>query len=231
MAGAKAAAKARRQLLGRRKKCRFDFNLLAAYCHRQNRLGSQFRALNRRSHLRGGLARKMPIRVTSVAEINEHVRMIGDAAERTREALFSKESTGIAFLKAIKFDPIGWHPTEGRALNCIEQVNQTFTYLAAFEAARFLLERHPEAGGFDLAPGAHMAMELDVMSVKPGLVGAETFAAVDPRNNRKLAKDIAKLGQCSQLYRYVFFSSPLYPGLQRWEKLEQHGIEVWSVAV
>ena len=76
-----------------------------------------------------------------------------------------------------------------------------------------------------------MAMDLDIMSVEPKLIGAETFAAVDPRNNSKLAKDLAKLAQHDQPHRYVFFSSPLYPGLQRWQKLEKPGIEVWSVEI
>ncbi|MBX9664428.1 hypothetical protein [Novosphingobium sp.] len=130
-----------------------------------------------------------------------------------------------------KVGHISGEHVKGHALNCIEQVNQTFTYLVAFEAARYLLERHPEAGSFDLAPGAHMAMDLDIMSVEPGLVGAEAFAAVDPRNNSKLAKDLAKLTQHDQPHRYAFFSSPLYPGLERRLKLEKPGIEVWSVAV
>lgn len=173
----------------------------------------------------------MPIRVTSIAEVDQHIHAIRDAANRVREWLIGQNLSGLNFLKAIKFDPIGWHPTEGHALNCIEQVNQTFTYLVALEAARFLLARHPEAKGFDLAPGAHMAMALDVMSVEPSLVGAETFAAVDPRNNSKLAKDLAKLAQYAQPHRYVFFSSPLYPGLQRLQKLEKPGIEVWSVEI
>lgn len=173
----------------------------------------------------------MPIRVTSVAEVDHHIKAINAAADRVRKFLTDQSLTGLEFLKAIKFEPIGWHPTEGHALNCIEQVNQTFTYLVAFEAARYLLERHPDVGGFDLAPGAHMAMALDVMSVEPGLVGAETFAAVDPRNNNKLAKDLAKLGMHHEPHRYVFFSSPRFPGLQRWPKLEKPGIEVWSVPI
>ena len=38
------------------------------------------------------------------------------------------------------------------------------------------------AGGFMVAPGADASQRLDIMSVEPDLVGAETFAAVDPRN-------------------------------------------------
>lgn len=70
-------------------------------------------------------------------------------------------------------------------MNFIEQINQTWTYLAALAAARQLLILHPEAGGFRLAPGAHAAQPLDVMSLADGLVGAETFAAVHPDNNQK----------------------------------------------
>lgn len=171
------------------------------------------------------------LRLTSVADVDEHIGRIGAAADHVRQWLVSQDLCGLDFLRAIKFETIGRHPTDGHPLNCIEQVNQTFTFLVALEATRLLLGRHPEAEGFDLAPGAHMAQELDVMSVVPGLVGAETFAAVDPRNNRKLAKDLAKLSLCEQQHRYVFFSSPLYPELQRRPQLETAGVEVWSVAV
>ena len=82
---------------------------------------------------------------------------------------------------------------------------------------------------FILAPGATMSRPLDIMSEEPDLVGAETFAAVDPRNNRKLAKDIDKMAKRPERYRYVFFASPLYPGLNRLPKLEREGVEVWSV--
>ena len=171
----------------------------------------------------------MVIRVATSADIDSHVEAIRAAAETARTGILSGFADGLAFFKALKFDPIGRHPIEPRDLNVIEQVNQTFTYLVALEAARFLLERHPEAEGFLLAPGAHMSMPLDIMSIVPGIVGAETFAAVDPRNNRKLAKDLAKLSQHSEEHRYVFFASPLYQGLRRWERLEQPGIQVWSV--
>ena len=78
-----------------------------------------------------------------------------------------------------------------------------------------------------------MAFPLDIMSVKENLVGAETFAAVDLRNNGKLAKDLAKLrGYQSVTHRYVFFASPLYAGLRRHPQLEHDGdTQVWSVDV
>jgi hypothetical protein len=69
------------------------------------------------------------------------------------------------------------------------------------------------------------------MSEAEGLVGAETFAAVDPHNNRKLALDLAKMATRPERHRYIFFLSPKYPGAQRQEKLERDGVQVWSVDV
>ena len=93
------------------------------------------------------------------------------------------------------------------------------------------IELHPEAGGFKLAPGAHASLELDIMSVEPGLVGAETFAAVHPANNRKLKGDLAKLSLRQERHRYVFFMSPLFPRTERHPRFELPGIEVWSLEV
>ncbi len=41
------------------------------------------------------------------------------------------------------------------------------------------------------------------MSESEGMVGAETFAAVDPRNNKKLAADLMKLATRPEAHRYV----------------------------
>ena len=48
-------------------------------------------------------------------------------------------------------------------------------------------------GPFCRLPAAHAASELDIMNEALGLVGAETFAAVDPKNNKKLEIDLWKL--------------------------------------
>jgi len=93
-------------------------------------------------------------------------------------------------------------------------------------AARRLPEIHPDAGGFELASGAHASLELDIKV--PGLVGGETFAGVDPRNNRKLDFDLRKMSNRGEAFRYVFFMSPLYPSTSRQRILERDGIQVWS---
>ena len=87
---------------------------------------------------------------------------------------------------------------------------------------------HPEAGGFRVAPGAHMSLPLDIMSMKPGLVGAETFAATHPRSNGKINKDLRKLALAGEVHRYVFMMCPgLVAG--RHPTFERDGVQVWAV--
>lgn len=173
----------------------------------------------------------MQLFVRDTADIERHLECVRRASERTQAWLRSHEGDATALLRAMKFEPIGCHPLAGHALNAIEQINQTFTYLVAIEATRTLLELHPEAGGFHLAPGAHASIELDIMSAEPGLVGAETFAAVSPKNNGKLAKDLKKLAGRPERYRYSFFASPMFPQTKRLPQFEVADVQVWSVAV
>ena len=62
-------------------------------------------------------------------------------------------------------------------------------------------------------------------------MGAETFAAVSPSNNGKLAADLAKLALRPERHRYVFFMSPQFPSAGRLPKFERDGVQVWSVTV
>lgn len=171
------------------------------------------------------------LEVRSADDVRRHLDAIRQSATRAQAWIASQSGDPLALLRHMKFDPVGYHPVEDRALNLIEQVNQTWTYAVALSASLILLELHPEARGFRVAPGAHMSLPLDIMSEEPGLVGAETFAAVHPRNNGKLASDLAKLAQRPELHRYVFFMSPSHRGSQRWSSLERNGVQVWSVDV
>ncbi|MER8533348.1 MBL fold metallo-hydrolase [Mesorhizobium sp. M1005] len=68
--------------------------------------------------------------------------------------------------------------------------------------APFLREQAPSFG----SNGAATSTPVGIMSVEPGEVGAETFAAVTPRNNGKLAADLAKLARRSRALSGVMIS-------------------------
>jgi hypothetical protein len=165
------------------------------------------------------------------AEADELAGQVRASATKLQFWIASFCGDGIGLLRALEFDQVGFHPLDGQALNAIEQVNQIWTYLAALSAVGVLFGLHPDAGSFTIAPGAHAAQPLDVMSEVEGLVDAETFAAVDPRNNRKLAKDLVKLAGPAEQHRYVFFASPMFPGTTRLPQLERGGVHMWSVDV
>lgn len=169
--------------------------------------------------------------VCSTDDVERHMAQVRKSAAAVCSWIAAQTCDPLELLRMMKFDQIGFHPVEERGLNLIEQLNQTWTYAVALAASAKLLELHPDADGFYVAPGAHMAIPLDIMSRREGFVGAETFAAVDPRNNGKLARDLAKMGQRSEQHRYVFFCSPKFPDLKRVPKLEAGLVQVWSVRV
>lgn len=169
--------------------------------------------------------------VNSYSDIETATERVIDAARRAALWLRSETLDPMTLLYRAKFTQVGFHPFDHRPLNLVEQINQTWSLVTALQAARLLLDRHPDAGGYVLAPGAHASQPLDVMSVNPGLVGAEIFAAVAPGNNRKLAKDLARLQSRSDIYRYAIFMSPKHPHTERLSLYERDGVQVWSVAV
>jgi hypothetical protein len=171
------------------------------------------------------------LKVSTVADVNSLMDQVRAAALAVRNWVLAQSSDPLDILRRMKYEPVGFHPIDGRPLNLIEQINQTWTYAAALAAARQLLALHPEAGGFRVAPGAHACLELDIMSEIPGIVGAEIFAAVTPRNNGKLEADLLKLGKRTEEHRYVFFMCPLFPGIRRLPQFEKHGVQVWSVDI
>lgn len=169
------------------------------------------------------------ILVRNIADIDRCLAQVRETAANFRAWIAAQTGDPLDLLRRMKFETVGFHPIQGYPLNCIEQINQSWTYVVALAATRHLLELHPEADGYVLAPGAHAAIDLDIMSEVPGLVGAETFAVVDPRNNDKLEQDLKKLAVRTERHRYIFFMSPRYPGLKRLPKLERDNVQVWSV--
>ena len=114
----------------------------------------------------------------------------------------------IEALGRIKFESLGYDPLGARRLNLIEQVNQTFTYLATVEALRYLFRHHAEYGPFRIHLGT--AAGYDISSLDNGII-AEVFAAVTPESNQKLKKDACKLSLAPADYRYVFCACPGLP--------------------
>ena len=145
--------------------------------------------------------------IHSTRELDELESQVIAAAKRTVDALrdlLSGAEPLHAFAQ-MKFELAGFHPTDDRSLNLIEQINQTFTYLASAQATRWLFQHHPEAAAFRLNLGT--AGGTDIESTD-GSIAAETFASVDPTNNRKLDRGIDKVGCTSAEHKYVFYISP-----------------------
>jgi hypothetical protein len=167
--------------------------------------------------------------IQSVEDVDLYISRIRKAAADAQAWMTSQAGDPLDFLRRIKFEMVGFHPVDGRALNVVEQINQTWTYVVALAATRHLLDLHPDAGGYRLAPGATASLPLDIMSQADGLVGAETFAAVDPRNNTKLAKDLTKMAARPERNRDICVMSPRFPGIKRLTQFERDGVQVWSV--
>jgi hypothetical protein len=173
--------------------------------------------------------------VEKLKDVDPWLSRVRAAANRTAQALArvsASEPDGLELLRRMKFTEMAWHPLDDRrSLNLVEQINQTWTCLVSLKSLRFLFDRHPDAGGFRLNLGAEPGT--DIVSLCPDVVAAETFAAVHPTNNRKLAKDLAKLNrECpSATARYVFFGAPGFAH-ERYHKFETlAGIEVWGIDV
>ena len=177
------------------------------------------------------ISRSSLITIRSITEADLLLDEIRASAARAHKWIASFSGEPLELFKQMKFGPVGFHPLVNRPLNIVEQINQTWTFATALLAAKQLLALHPDAGGYTLAPGAHASQDLDIMSVEPGLVGAEIFAAVSVNSNQKLRKDLAKLALRNELNRYIFFMVPKFERTERLEQFEQEGVNVWSVTL
>jgi hypothetical protein len=131
-------------------------------------------------------------------------------------------------LWSMKIEQVGCNPLDADApLNLIEQLNQTFTYVASAKAVKLLLSLHPELAPFTVNSGTMAGP--DIESAKAGDLSAEVFAAVNTTNNRKLAKDIEKVGLVEARFKYVFFMCPGYEAGRQTQLETRPDVEVWSV--
>ena len=167
-------------------------------------------------------------RIHSVEDANALVAAVTISANKSLAQLSQLGANGLQALWNMKVRPVGCDPLDSELpLNLIEQVNQSFTYIATAKAARLLIAEHPELLPLSVNLGTSPGSDIESLQ-SPGLA-AEVFAAVNTSNNRKLAKDVAKVSKCAAAFKYVFFMCPGYSaGRQR--RLERgEGVQVWSV--
>jgi len=168
--------------------------------------------------------------IGTVEEANALEQAVVRSAEKALAQIFELNNPKHALqtLWEIKFRPVGCDPLDSESpLNVIEQLNQTFTYIASARAAKVLLDLHPSLAPFTLNLGTDGGS--DIESNMHEKLACEVFAAVNTSNNKKLNKDLAKVGATGAGHKYVFF---MCPGFQagRQPKLERiPGIQVWSV--
>lgn len=165
------------------------------------------------------------------AEVTRYIETIVGAANAAQMRLFelSEIRNGIQLLQEMKFEKIGYDPlnTE-RGLNLIEQINQSFTYLASFKAAKILFQRHEGISKLSLNLGTMPGP--DIESPEAGGIAAETFAATRPGSNNKLNKDITKVALTDANHKYVFFMCPsIESGL--YEEKSTDDVLVWSLGI
>jgi hypothetical protein len=149
------------------------------------------------------------ITLHSIAEIDAYFEDLRASAEETQMKLaeISAQAAPLEFLYRMKFEGIGCDPFNAqRPLNLIEQLNQTFTYLASFKAAKLLFTWH--IGLTELKLNLGTSSGADIASDYDGGISAEVFAANKPSSNDKLKKDIEKVSKAQARHKYVFFMCP-----------------------
>ena len=161
-------------------------------------------------------------------EVRQHARL-------AREQLNLLESDEMEAFFGLKFEDKGHHPLEDRPFDFIEQLNQTFTYLASFAAAEKLIEWFPDCGGLRLHLGETAGR--DIEGRRTGVIEAETFAAKSPTNGRKggkLGNDVDRLAESTAEHRYVFFFAKSEEGAtgrrcDLEEKYRSGNIRIWAL--
>ena len=166
--------------------------------------------------------------VNDVNDLEQLEQKIYESMDKTLSQISSEidANTSQALFAKMKFGGIGFDPlNSNRELNIIEQINQSFTYLASFYALEVLFTEYSELAPFRLnlgtAPGSDIESEC-------GELAAEVFASVTPTNNQKLRKDIDKVLETEARLKFVFFICPNFE-LGRQPQLERSDVVVWAL--
>jgi hypothetical protein len=162
-------------------------------------------------------------------QVRDYIAKLRDSAHLSQMRIqdISETRNDLDFLERIKFEPIGLDPLDTqRPLNLIEQINQTFTYLASFKAAEILFQQHRKLPSLVLNLGTTSGS--DIESEFNGGIAAEVFAATKPSSNQKLKKDIAKVHATGAAFQYVFFMCPSIKS-GPYPVKDEHVVQVWSL--
>jgi hypothetical protein len=166
--------------------------------------------------------------VNNIKELEQLEQKLYESMDKTLYQISSEidANTSQALFAKMKFGGIGFDPLDPkRVLNIIEQINQSFTYLASFYALEVLFTEYSELAPFRLnlgtAPGSDIESEC-------GELAAEVFASVTPTNNQKLRKDIDKVLETEARLKFVFFICPNFE-LGRQPQLERSDVVVWAL--
>jgi hypothetical protein len=74
--------------------------------------------------------------VRTSADIDRYLARIIAATRRAQERIVALDINSFELFRLMKFGSIGFHPIDERELNLVEQINQTWSYVAALAAAR-----------------------------------------------------------------------------------------------
>ena len=166
--------------------------------------------------------------VSNIEELEQFEQKLYESMDKALLQISSEinSNSSQTLFSKMKFGGIGFDPLNSdRKLNVIEQINQSFTYLASFYALEVLFIEYPELAAFRLnlgtAPGSDIESEC-------GELAAEVFAAVAPTSNQKLKKDINKVLQSDAKLKFVFFMCPNFK-LGRQFQLEKDNVIVWAL--
>ena len=168
------------------------------------------------------------IEIANLAELTQYEKLVESAMDQSVCELADingRSSSAVVFSK-MKFGGVGCDPLNpDRQLNLIEQINQSFTYLASFLATEILFDNHLDLAPFRLNLGTASGSDIESCC---GSLAAEVFASVTPSNNQKLKKDIDKVAATDAAIKYSFFMSPGYDG-GRQASMEREGVRVWAL--
>jgi len=168
------------------------------------------------------------ISISEISEVNALEAIVLESMNKSKIRLTDilNSDSGLNSFAQIKFKQIGFDPLNpNRPLNLVEQVNQSFTYLATFKALSILFDQHPDLSPFTINLGTASGSDIESDC---GSLAAEVFAAVSPSSNQKLKKDIDKVSATNAKYMYSFLMCPgIEPGRQLQHERER--VRVWAL--